>query len=103
MAIAIEGEAIPSASPIFFARAVADARSVALDAALGDVRGNPVVVSAQLRRRLDVVAHVVFELLEDEERGLARRQAEALADLANADLVRACLAFERGKRQACPL
>ena len=46
---------------------------------------------------------VVVDALEDEQRGLARRQAEALAELADADLVGPRLAFERGQRQARPL
>ena len=78
-------------------------RGVASTRRLATVAAHPVVRFTQLRRRLDLVAHVVVDLLEDDQRGLARRQAEALADLADPDLVRARLAFERCKRQACPL
>ena len=57
----------------------------------------------QLGRWLDLVANIVVDLLEDDQRGLARRQGEALAELADPDLVGSRLAFERRQRQARPL
>jgi hypothetical protein len=49
------------------------------------------------------VADVIVDALEHQERGLARSQAEALAELADPDLVQPRLAFERAQGQPRPL
>ena len=65
-------------------------------------RQQPLVVGAQLGRRRDVVAHVVLDALEHDQRGLARDDAESLAEARDLGAVEVVLGLELGEPQARP-
>ena len=57
----------------------------------------------QFDRRRNLVACIVLDAVEHNQRSLARHQLEALAESANFGAVEAVLAFELVNTQACPL